>query len=159
MRLKVFPGRRSWYEPFDSSTEAVERSDPLAGQVAHFAAVIRGEEQPICTGRDGLRTLLVTEAVAEAARTGRPVEVGSCADTPRAGRRSGPPWCADQTDVRARSYSSAGTGVASRLPRSLRWTRNVSRALKQAIAAMTAQPKVKLPTISGTFDSGGATAA
>jgi predicted dehydrogenase len=77
MRLKIFPGRRSWYEPFHVSTEAVERSDPLAGQVAHFAAVIRGAEQPICTGRDGLRTLLVTEAVAEAARTGRPVDVGS----------------------------------------------------------------------------------
>src|SRR3954463_12508603 len=41
MRLKVFPGTRSWWEPFETSTVDLERSDPLANQVAHFAAVIR----------------------------------------------------------------------------------------------------------------------
>jgi predicted dehydrogenase len=77
MRLRTFPGERSWYEPFDTSTEAVERTDPLANQITHFAAVIRGEEQPICTGRDGLKTLLVIDAATESARTGRPVGIGS----------------------------------------------------------------------------------
>jgi predicted dehydrogenase len=76
MRLKTFRDRRSWYEPFDVSVETVERSDPLARQITHFAAVIHGEEQPICTGRDGLKTLRVIEAVTGAARTGRPVEIG-----------------------------------------------------------------------------------
>jgi predicted dehydrogenase len=73
MRVRTFPGTRSWWEPFDTTTEAVERSDPLANQVAHFAAVIRGEAEPICSGRDGLATLRVVDAVVEAARTGRPV--------------------------------------------------------------------------------------
>lgn len=76
MRLRTYPGRRSWHEPFDTSTETVERTDPLGNQIAHFAAVIRGEEQPVCSGRDGLKTLLVIDAAVESARTGSPVDVG-----------------------------------------------------------------------------------
>ena len=75
MRVRTFPGAPSWWTPFETSTEAVDRSDPLAHQVTHFAAVIRGEAQPICSGRDGLRTLQVVDAVIEAARTGAPVDV------------------------------------------------------------------------------------
>jgi predicted dehydrogenase len=75
MRLKVFEGERSWWEPFTTSTEDVERSDPLANQITHFAAVIRGEVQPICSGRDGLKTMQVVDAVVESARTGRPVDI------------------------------------------------------------------------------------
>jgi predicted dehydrogenase len=92
MRLRVYPGAPSWWEPFDSSTvelrgwkpaelaepagwDKAQRSDPLANQVAHFAAVIRGEAEPICSGRDGLRALLVVDAVVESARTGRPVDL------------------------------------------------------------------------------------
>ena len=81
MRVRTYPGTRSWWEPFDTSTEILERSDPLANQVTHFAAVIRGEARPICSGRDGLRTLKVVDAVVEAARSGQPV-----AGTPRAPR-------------------------------------------------------------------------
>jgi predicted dehydrogenase len=76
MRLKVFRGERSWYAPFEVSTEDVERSDPLANQIAHFAEVIRGTARPICDARAGLRTMQVVEAVLEAARTGGPVRVG-----------------------------------------------------------------------------------
>jgi predicted dehydrogenase len=75
MRVRTFPGTPSWCEPFDTRIEDVDRSDPLAHQITHFAAVIRGEAEPICSGRDGLRTLRVVDAVAEAARTGRPVVV------------------------------------------------------------------------------------
>ena len=75
MRLSTYPGTRSWWEPFDTATVEVERSDPLANQIEHFAAVIRGEEEPVCSGRDGLKTLRVVDAVVESARTGRPVEL------------------------------------------------------------------------------------
>jgi len=75
MRLKVFPGTRSWWEPFETSTVELERSDPLANQVTHFAAVIRGAAEPICSGRDGLGTLRVVDAVVESARTGQPVDL------------------------------------------------------------------------------------
>jgi predicted dehydrogenase len=73
MRLRIFPGKRSWYEPFENSTVPLDRTDPLANQIAHFAAVIRGEAEPICSGRDGLKTLQVVDAVVESARTGQPV--------------------------------------------------------------------------------------
>jgi predicted dehydrogenase len=75
MRLKVYEGERSWWQPFESLTLGLARSDPLANQVEHFAAVIRGEVEPICSGRDGLKTLLVVDAVLEAARTGAPVDI------------------------------------------------------------------------------------
>jgi len=74
MRLTVYAGERSWWEPFDTSTVPVERRDPLANQIEHFAAVLRGGVEPICSGRDGLASLLVLDAVVESAHTGRPVE-------------------------------------------------------------------------------------
>src|SRR3954453_8776342 len=75
IRPRGFRSSRSWWEPFESTTVDLQRSDPLANQVAHFAAVIRGEVEPLCTGRDGLKTLQVVEAVVESARTGQPVDL------------------------------------------------------------------------------------
>src|SRR4029453_816164 len=70
MRLKVYPGARSWYEPFDISVGPLDRSDPLANQVAHFADVIRGRAEPVVSGRDGLKALEVVEAITRAAESG-----------------------------------------------------------------------------------------
>ncbi len=72
MRLKTYALRedRSWWKPFEASVAPIERYDPLARQLAHFCAVIRGETSPRVTARDGLANLRVTEAVAQAARTG-----------------------------------------------------------------------------------------
>ena len=77
MRMKTYGGTRSWWEPFTTSTESVERSDPLANQVKHFAEVILGEAEPICSGRDGLKTMKVVDAVVESASTGRPVTIAN----------------------------------------------------------------------------------
>ena len=73
MRLKTYAAKtdRSWWQPFQTSVVAFERADPLARQIEHFGAVIRGEAEPLVTARDGLRNLHVTEAIVEAARTGR----------------------------------------------------------------------------------------
>ena len=70
MRVRIFPGNPSWYEPFEDRIEDVERTDPLANQIEHFAAVIRGRAEPIVSGRDGLNALRVVEAIQAAARTG-----------------------------------------------------------------------------------------
>jgi predicted dehydrogenase len=75
MRLKVYEGLASWWEVLRSSVQTVERTDPLANQIEHFAAVIRDAVPPICSGRDGLNTLKVVAAVIEAARTGQSVDV------------------------------------------------------------------------------------
>ncbi len=76
MRLRYYERDqdRSWFKPFATRTEPIVREDPLANQIEHFAAVIRGEAEPLVTARDGLQNLRVTDAIAEAARTGRPVD-------------------------------------------------------------------------------------
>jgi predicted dehydrogenase len=75
MRVRCYdPGtERSWYRPFVNRTVAFERKDPLAVQIAHFVAVIRGDATPLVTARDGVADLRVVEAIAEAAQTGRVV--------------------------------------------------------------------------------------
>jgi predicted dehydrogenase len=44
--------------------------DPLRVQIRHFCAVIRGEAAPIASGREGLNTLKVIEAIKASSRTG-----------------------------------------------------------------------------------------
>ncbi len=77
MRLKVYDRDedRSWWKPFRMDVATVDRSDPLAHQLAHFCAVIRGDAQPLVSVRDGLQNLRITEAIAAAARTGRVVRM------------------------------------------------------------------------------------
>jgi len=77
MRLKYYENKaeRSWWKPFTMQTIALERADPLARQIEHFAAVIRGEAKPLVSGRDGLQNLRVTDAILEAAKTGKVVDV------------------------------------------------------------------------------------
>ena len=76
MRLRTYarPEDRSWWKPFDTAIAAVEDVDPLARQLAHFCAVVRGDVAPLVTLRDGLQNLRITEAIADAARSGRLVE-------------------------------------------------------------------------------------
>jgi predicted dehydrogenase len=73
MRLKTYARKadRSWWKPFEERVVPLERADPLARQIEHFCAVIRGEAKPLVSARDGLQNLRVTEAIADAARSGR----------------------------------------------------------------------------------------
>ena len=77
MRLKTYPRAedRSWWKPFEVGVVDLVRDDPLKRQLEHFGAVVRGEAQPLVSARDGLANLRITEAIAEAARTGRVVEL------------------------------------------------------------------------------------
>ena len=77
MRLGYYKKKddRSWWKPFATDTIAVERADPLARQIEHFSALIRGEVKPLVSGRDGLQNLRVTDAIVEAAKTGKVVTV------------------------------------------------------------------------------------
>jgi predicted dehydrogenase len=75
MRLKTYASRedRSWWKPLRAEVAPLDRADPLERQLAHFCAVIRGEAKPRVTARDGLANLRVTDAIAEAARTGKSI--------------------------------------------------------------------------------------
>jgi predicted dehydrogenase len=76
MRLKTYASAedRSWWMPFDESIVPMTRDDPLAHQMEHFGRVARGKAAPIVSARDGLQNLRITEAIAEAASTGRMIE-------------------------------------------------------------------------------------
>lgn len=68
--------KRSWWEPFETHRVAVEDEDPLALQIRQFCRVIRGEETPLVSGREGLNTLKVITAVKQSAVTGERVILG-----------------------------------------------------------------------------------
>jgi len=73
MRLRTYRSaeERSWWKPFEMQLLAVDDVDPLARQLEHFCAMIRGEVAPLVGVRDGLQNLRVTEAIGEAAASGR----------------------------------------------------------------------------------------
>jgi predicted dehydrogenase len=83
MRLKTYarPEDRSWWKPFDVSTVAVVRDDPITHQMEHFGAVVRGEVEPLVSARDGLANLRVTAAIAAAAASGTTIELAATDST------------------------------------------------------------------------------
>ncbi|MBF9033119.1 Gfo/Idh/MocA family oxidoreductase [Rhodobacterales bacterium HKCCE2091] len=69
------PGKRSWWEPISATRMVFDFTDPLILQAEQFGRVVRGEEPPLVTGRDGLAALAVIEAVKASAASGQTVEV------------------------------------------------------------------------------------
>jgi predicted dehydrogenase len=67
----------AWADPLTRRTLPVRHADPYPRQLHHFARVIRGEEEPVIDAAEGMRTLAATLAIAESAKTGRPVEVAA----------------------------------------------------------------------------------
>jgi predicted dehydrogenase len=65
--------KRSWWEPLRAERVFASAEDPLGLQLRNFARVIKGTEPPLVSGREGLTTLKVIEAVKISARDGRRV--------------------------------------------------------------------------------------
>ncbi|MBE1282760.1 MAG: gfo/Idh/MocA family oxidoreductase [Rhodobacteraceae bacterium] len=61
--------RRDWWTPISATSVTRDTSDPLINQMAHFAAVIRGDEAPLVSGREGLRSLAVVDAIQKSAKS------------------------------------------------------------------------------------------
>ena len=68
-------GESGWHTPMVARTPPAVEADAHALQIEHFARVVRGEEPPLVSGWDALRSLAILEAVIEAARTGTVVTV------------------------------------------------------------------------------------
>nr|WP_175800096.1 Gfo/Idh/MocA family oxidoreductase [Burkholderia anthina] len=83
MRVKSYARKedRSWWKPFETGVEEIDRADPLERQLAHFCDVIEGNAQPLVTVFDGVQNLRITEAIAEAARSGAIVETNRASTT------------------------------------------------------------------------------
>ena len=75
-RLWRNPGKRSWHEPVEAQTSTANDKDPLVLQIEHFCKVIAGEEAPLVSGLEGLKTLIVIDALKRsAANDGEVVEI------------------------------------------------------------------------------------
>ena len=72
---------RGWWEPIRAARPGLRRSDPLEGQISHFARVIAGEEDPLVSAEEGLRSLAVIEAIGRSAQSGRVEAVVIADDT------------------------------------------------------------------------------
>ncbi|MBL8587286.1 MAG: Gfo/Idh/MocA family oxidoreductase [Methylobacteriaceae bacterium] len=70
-------GTRGWFEPLRVERIVAAAEDPLARQIRHFCAVARGEAAPLVSGREGMKTLAVIEAIRGAAASGRSVKVAT----------------------------------------------------------------------------------
>ncbi len=52
-----------WWAPIQRTRYPQSMEDPLRRQIDHFSRVIRGEEAPLVSGREGLETLRVIEKI------------------------------------------------------------------------------------------------
>ncbi|MBL8670419.1 MAG: Gfo/Idh/MocA family oxidoreductase [Alphaproteobacteria bacterium] len=73
LRTWRYGAARGWNAPLEAGRLAVEEADPLVRQLAHFAAVVRGEAVPLIDAREGARTLAATYAVHQASASGQAV--------------------------------------------------------------------------------------
>jgi predicted dehydrogenase len=75
LALWTCPGKDSWMEPISATKVTFGFDDPLVRQIDHFAKVIVGTENPLVSGKEGLETLRVIEAVKQSAKSGQTVEL------------------------------------------------------------------------------------
>ncbi len=77
LRLWRYPGEIGWAADLAEERVAVTPADPYVRQLAHFRAVIRGDERPVIDARDATATLAATLAVEEAAASGRRMDLAA----------------------------------------------------------------------------------
>ncbi|PGH23358.1 hypothetical protein AJ80_02611 [Polytolypa hystricis UAMH7299] len=78
MRRWSYDGReeKSWTQPLALETFDVVHATPFDVQLRHFADAIRGSVRLGCTCEEGLRALVVCDAVRRSLESGLPVDVG-----------------------------------------------------------------------------------
>ena len=75
MRLWTHEETRDWWTPIAGNPIPSDSSDPLINQIDHFSKVILKQVEPLVSGREGLKTLQVIEAIQIAATTKEYVEI------------------------------------------------------------------------------------
>ena len=64
-----------WKEPICSTSYSAVHADPYLKQMEHFIKVVRGEELPIVSGEEGMKSLRVVEAIKLSAKTGETIKI------------------------------------------------------------------------------------
>lgn len=78
-------GDRNWWNPISGTIAPRASSDPLINQVENFAGVIRGTATALVSGVEGLKTMMVIEAIQKAAETQALVHVKKVTDSTKNG--------------------------------------------------------------------------
>ncbi len=68
-------GKPGWWNPISATRPPFSFDDPLDNQIAHFVEVIKTGIEPVVSGRDGLETLRVIEAVKLSASSGNSIRL------------------------------------------------------------------------------------
>lgn len=77
LRIWKHHGEPDWWSPISAVSETSDFSDPLVNQIRHFTEVIAGDTAPLISGREGLRTLAVIDAIQVAAKTGQTIQLAN----------------------------------------------------------------------------------
>ncbi|MBX5169751.1 MULTISPECIES: Gfo/Idh/MocA family oxidoreductase [unclassified Rhizobium] len=75
LTLWTATSKPNWLEPLAEERVPFEAADPLCRQLRHFCDVIRGDAAPLVSGREGLATLRVVEAIKRSACSGQMVRL------------------------------------------------------------------------------------
>lgn len=67
MRLWTHEEAPDWWTPISAISLIRGTADPLVTQIRHFVEVVSGAAEPLVSGREGVRTLQVVEAIQAAA--------------------------------------------------------------------------------------------
>ncbi|PDS81237.1 Gfo/Idh/MocA family oxidoreductase [Rhizobium sp. L43] len=70
LTLWTSTSKPDWLEQLAEERMPCEAADPLCLQLSHFCDVIRGDAAPLVSGREGLATLKVVEAIKRSASSG-----------------------------------------------------------------------------------------
>jgi predicted dehydrogenase len=70
-------GPKSWHSQMSTHIVDVDVQVPFELQLAHFIKVVNGDEQPSCSGADGLAALVVCNAIRESIETCTFVDIKS----------------------------------------------------------------------------------
>lgn len=79
-RLWRHPGKRSWWEPIGAQICPRPGGDPLVLQAEQFARVVGRGEAPLVSGREGLRTLELLDAILRSIGSGKRIHLQEQAD-------------------------------------------------------------------------------
>jgi len=66
-------GEGHWKQPISATSFGKSNIDPLVSQIRHFIEVIKGNQKPLVSGEEGLKSLRVVEAIKHSATTGETV--------------------------------------------------------------------------------------
>ncbi len=86
LKLWTHDRDRDWWSPMSATDVSSTISDPLVYQIEHFVEVIVTKMAPLVSGREGLRTLAVVDAIQVAAKTGKTIQLTKIDDNQKLGK-------------------------------------------------------------------------